>query len=61
MEAEEETPQENGLANGDHEEFYMEPSTIPVRSALISQDIMDILDAYTPGSIGEHVIELTHT
>lgn len=55
VEAEETPPtQDHGLSNGDadgaHEGLYIEPE--PIRSALISRDIMDVLDSYTPGSIG---------
>ncbi|XP_067938331.1 leucine-rich repeat flightless-interacting protein 2-like [Watersipora subatra] len=51
--AEEQTPssQENGLSNGDSDE----PVYSPIRAALVSQDIMDILDTYTPGSIEDKV------
>lgn len=55
MEAEEPRPtMTNGHENGDyssHDEYDMEPE--PLRAALISKDIMDILDSYTPGSLGK--------
>lgn len=56
VEVEEEPPKLNGLdgedpeANG-HQEFFIEPE--PIRAALISVDIMETLDSYTPGTIGE--------
>lgn len=55
VEVEDEAPKLNGVdseeceANG-HQEFFIEPE--PVRAALISIDIMETLDSYTPGTIG---------
>lgn len=49
-------PVENGHNNGDHhDEFYIDPEPEPIKAALISQDIMDVLDSYTPGSLGMSV------
>jgi len=46
----EEPPQQNGHS-GEGDEFYIEPE--PVRAALLTEELMDILTGYTPGTLGK--------
>ena len=51
MEAEDEAPKQNGHSeNEDHNEFFIEPE--PLRAALMSEEVMEILNSYTPGTLG---------
>lgn len=43
---------ENSTDERDHNEFFIEPTPEPIRAALISEEIMSILDSYTPGTLG---------
>jgi len=56
VQAEEVPPASSRLAESNEsngrDEFYIELEPEPIKAALISQDIMEILDTYTPGTIG---------